>query len=112
MLSHGNVIIHCPDEDLAGELFDILEDHGIRWYGGDDMKITHWGTNEEETCYRVTSDGKLMFGYTHLYEDGEYNGYVKCQFYGIESADDEISDSDFEAIISAVVDKGGKALVG
>lgn len=101
MLSRGNVIIYCPDGDLVRELFDILEAHGIRWYGDESMRNTFWDDQGPDTCYRVTSGDRLKRGSTYCYEDDEYDDCVKCQFYGIESADSEISDSDFETIISA-----------
>lgn len=113
MLSRGKVIILCPERDLAEELFEVLKAHGIGWYGGESMENIHWDSNEQDTCYRVTNTGSLMYGSTNCYEDSEYNDHIKCQFYGIESADSEISDSDFETIISAGgVDKGGKVHVG
>lgn len=101
MLNHRKVIIYCPDEDLARELFDILETHGICWCGNESMRNTHWDDEGPDTCYRVTSRGDLKRGDTACYSDYVYEDHVKCQFYGIESADSEISDSDFETIISA-----------
>ena len=101
MLNRGKVIIYCPDGDLVGELFDILQRHGICWYGGEDMRATFWDDEGSDTCYRVTSKRYLKRGNTLCYSDDEYDDHIKCQFYGIESTDSEISDSDFETIISA-----------
>lgn len=101
MLSRGEVIIYCPDGDVVEELFEILRDHGITWYGEESMRYTFWDDQGSDTCYRVTRSGELKRGNTECYSDAMYDDHIKCQFYGIESADSEISDSDFETIISA-----------
>ena len=45
------LIIHCPTEELAEELFPILKDHGIKWGSGESL-------NPDAT----RPDGKQMMG--------------------------------------------------
>ena len=100
MIKSG-VIIHCPDKDLVYDLFEILKRNGIRWYGGmTSMDDTCWNYDRENTCYRVLENKEMKRGNVYCYQGGEYRGYIKCTFYGVEP-DFEISDAEFEAIISA-----------
>lgn len=111
MLFQG-IIVHCPDEDLVGELFSFLEENGITWYGNETMTETHWYENREETCYRIEPRGTIKYGNRECYSNTSYRNYIKCTFYGVDP-DFEISDAGFEAIISAGgVIKGGKTNVG
>lgn len=98
MLSCG-VIINCPDRSLVDELFSLLKENGVSWYGSVPMSETHWSSHREETCYRII-DGTMRYGSKGLYSDSEYDNYIRCTFYGAEP-DFEISDANFEAIISA-----------
>ncbi len=100
MLDQRKVIIFCPDEELANELFEVLKANGIRWFSGESMDHTYWRNQGDGTCYRIMETGSLRRGSIDLYEDEDYDDYVRCQFYGVESPND-ISDSEFEAIISA-----------
>lgn len=105
MLESG-VIIHCPNEDLVGELFEILRDHGVQWYGGESMNDTYW--DDSDVCYRIMKRGIMRRGDVYCYSDYEYRDYIKCTFYGVEP-DFEISDAGFEAIISVGgVNPGGR----
>lgn len=110
MLDKG-VIIHCPDQDLVEDLFNVFKSHGIKWLGSEPMSITNWSRSGEDTCYRVTKDHSLKYGNTSCYSDPCYDNYIKCTFYGTEP-DLEISDANFEAIISAGITKGGRSYVG
>lgn len=104
MLTEAEVIIHCPNKDLVGELMDLLAEHGVRWRGFGEVPNednSSWGDNKEETCYWV-EDNKLSYAekeYAEKYSDGEFRNHIKCTFYGTEP-DIEISDASFEGIIS------------
>lgn len=97
MIRRG-VIIHCPEEDTIAELFDTLKSIGVRWAGHETMDTTYWGQSREDTCYRIRSDKCMYVGDTVCYQNGRYNDYIKCTFYGTES-EPEISDTSFEGII-------------
>lgn len=99
MLESG-VIIHCPDQDLVKELFEVLQKNGVRWYGGESMTKTFWDIDQKDTCYRVMKNKEMKRGNVFCYQDSEYRDYIKCTFYGTEP-DVEIPDDGFEAIISA-----------
>lgn len=96
MIGSG-VIIHCPDKDLAEELFDILRDNGVNWWAGESMDDTLW--NGEYACYHIMASRYMKRGDVYYYNGSEYNNYIKCTFYGTEP-DIEISDASFEGIIS------------
>lgn len=79
------VVIHCPEESLSYELFDILAEHGIRW---NDMTRTRWGTHEANTCYFVKGD-ELLFGPSEDANMRSYNSYARCTFLGNDTPDFE-----------------------
>lgn len=95
MLRKGEVIILCPEKDLVDELFALLRAHDICWANGLSLdSFTNWGG--DDTCYRVSLNGKLTYGSLHCYADSSYDFCTRCQFVG---TDNEISDSDFESIL-------------
>lgn len=82
MLDHGDVIIHCPREDLADELFRVFSENGVHWAGVGNMDDTRWEINGEGTCYRVNSEGALRYGNKECYSESGYDYCTKCTFYG------------------------------
>lgn len=99
MLDESDVIIYCPEEYLAKELMEILERNGVEWsISGNPTCKTNWEEYRHETCYWVRSK-QLSFGDRNCARRRSYADYVRCTFRG-EKADFEISEADFEAIIS------------
>lgn len=84
------VIIHCPDENLATDLFDILIHYGVGWAEKNPMSDTKWEAHKEKMCYRVTGYRVLHYGRIDIYMKGEFDDHIRCTFYGID-------DSDFDA---------------
>lgn len=114
MLQHLPLIVSCPDESLADELMQVLHDNGIRWSGsGSVLSYNNWCNYEEETGYYIRHDHRLEYGSKSFYEtERPYSIFSKCTYVGNEP-DFEISDADFEVIISAGgVSKGGNPDVG
>lgn len=106
----GDVLILCPDGDLAPKLMVILGEHGVKWDMSDRFAFegnSLWDRYKERTCYRVC--GKSM-GYCSkdYYESNmDYRNYIKSTFYGVESEPGvEISEEEFEAILLCI--KGRK----
>lgn len=77
------VVIRCPEEHLAWELFEIFEQNGI----GENWKREDWnpdwGSYREETAYFVKGK-KLLYGpKVHAEQHGySYTSYAKCTFFG------------------------------
>lgn len=85
------VVIHCPDENLAEELFEIFKQNGV----GENWRNSEWNPNwrkhKKETAYFVK--GKILrYGPRMHAEQGDYSSYAKCTFYGapdFETASDD-----------------------
>lgn len=60
--TYRNLIVHCPNEELAESLMEIFERNGIRWCGGEPPTTmnTYWDENGIDTCYWVESRGCLI----------------------------------------------------
>lgn len=95
-----DVIIHCPDKELVEELFDMFRNNGVYWMTMTSMDRTYWGENGAKTCYRVRKDRGMNYGDTTCYLNGDYENYIKCTFYGIDTkVADDISDDGFLALL-------------
>lgn len=84
---HDVLIIHCPTEELSTSLFEIFEEHGIKWASGDalDLEYTRWKEYGGGTCYRVRC-GRIKFGSRDFYSsEKEYHDDPKCTFRGADS---------------------------
>lgn len=84
------LVIHCPDEDLAKELISLLYEHGIRWYSNN-PNDTYWEDYEQDTCYFVERTDRLLYGnldYVYSELKGELRGYITCVYRGIDSGQD------------------------
>lgn len=95
MLGEGkNVVIRCPTEELAKDLFDIFIENGIgkNWHLKDE---TNWRHHRENTAYYCI--GKLLYyGPKRSAEDpgSSYYGYTKCTFYGVDTPDFDTASDD------------------
>ena len=96
-----DIIIHCPEEWLVGELFDIFLKNGVQWMTGAPMDKTYWRDSGTETCYRVRKDRNMNYGNITCYSDRDYDGYMKCTFYGADTEDYEINEEGFLALFEA-----------
>lgn len=88
------VVVHCPDEGLAEELFEILRrnDIGKNWI---DMKKTQWGEEKEETAYFIRGKELLYGPKIHAEERSmSYWKYKKCTFFGTDAPDFETATND------------------
>lgn len=49
------MVIHCPTEDDARELMQVLFEMGFSWWGGSGILSSsiRWGHHKEETCYHI-----------------------------------------------------------
>ena len=111
MLKNPKIIISCPSEELVEELMELLAEGGAKWSIDEIPSVHNSRWMSERTCYWIRN-GKLSHGTKGYAEDhaDEYRDFIKCTFYG---SDSEISDADFEAIISAGgVVEGGRNSVG
>lgn len=101
----GDVLIFCPSKDLASELMDLLDKHGVKWDLGCSLlkERNFWMANKEKTCYRVNN---RRMGYSEIdYYDRsiEYRCYIKSTFYGAEQESDfEVSDEEFEEVLLGI----------
>lgn len=108
MLTDHDVIISCPDADLAEELMNVLAENGVVWDGsrkaptGRDNK---WTCYTKDTCFWV-ENFIMSYGSKQYAEDAEeednFKNYIKCTFYGIDydpTPDIEITDDEFFAIL-------------
>lgn len=86
------VAIHCPDESLADELFEIFRASGVGGNWGSER--TNWNTHKEETTY-YCSGMYLQYSSRNPAETSEpYSQYTKCTFYGIDTPDFDIASDD------------------
>lgn len=99
----NGVVIHCPYEHLAEELFDILEENGMgeNWGHMDDTK---WSAHRENTAY-FCRNKRILYGPMTDAECNPYNRYTKCTFYGSDGPD-------FGAVFEAATDDELCAFLG
>lgn len=60
------VVIHCPEEYLADELFVILREYEVQWYGDESMAKTFWSKYKKYTCYRVHRNVFALWNYGRM----------------------------------------------
>ncbi len=101
MLVYENgVVINCPTEELERELARILDVYGIAYRGGvkASTQTSVWDRFGEDFCYFVR--GNDLFrgekGDADIFSWGES---IRCTF-NEATQREEVSDADFEAIIS------------
>lgn len=74
------VVIHCPEEYLASELFEIFKQKGVgeNW---PNLLSTNWDRYREETAYFVKGK-EMRYGPKEHAEKSSYSywNYVKCTF--------------------------------
>lgn len=92
-LKHG-VVIHCPEEHLAQELFDVFVQNGVgkNWSRGD--WNPKWEDYQEETAYFVHGEELLYGPKVHAEEYSEYKKYKRCTFFGDTTPDFEAASDD------------------
>lgn len=87
---------HCqvPTVELISEFLDILRSTGkVCWATGDslqcgdELKYSHG----ENTCYRITSSGKMSYGSMDVYIDFAWKNYTKCTFHGCRVPDEGLT---------------------
>lgn len=84
------VVIHCPDENLAEELFEIFKRNGVGKNWEHEEWTTHWEKYKEETAYFVKDEDMLYGQKVHAEQVGyKYAKYKKCTFLGIDTPDFE-----------------------
>lgn len=89
LASNNGVVIRCLEEHLSHELFDFLKENGITWRNGD-MSDTNWNEHGEDTAYFVRNRRILYGPYIHA-DWRDYENYIKCTFYGIDTPDFEVA---------------------
>lgn len=108
MLLNSKVIVSCPNKDLVAEFMNLLAENDVRWCGAEKAvpseHRSHWSDYGEETCYWI-EDGELAYANKEYAEenDGEFSGYIKCTFYGVDSPDfDVATDSELCSLLNIV----------
>ena len=99
MLGNDDIIIHCPNEDLARELFDIFINNGIEWGGSTPLTRTYWKEYGEDTCYRVEINRKIRYCSIYFYSGDEYDDHIRCTFYGGQLNSDPIDETEWMSIL-------------
>lgn len=88
------VVIHCPDESLADELFEIFRQHDMveNW---SNLECTMWDAYGQRTAYFFKGN-ELLYGPTSDAEDrySPYLEYIKCTFYGVDTPDFDTATDD------------------
>lgn len=87
MLTQG-VIIHCPSEELAKELRELLLNYGV----DADNLLELWINHKKDTCFRICDDGHIKFGRRGYYETEAFSysrNNIFCTFYGENVSDFE-----------------------
>lgn len=102
--THENLIIHCPSEELAEVLMEVLERNGVKWCGEEPpTEDSKWDEHEADTCYWVESK-ELSYGDRQYADEDPYEehaGHIRCTFYGIEGPDfDVASESEILSLFS------------
>lgn len=99
----AGLAIHCPDEYLAEELFEIFRQNGIgvNWSSLDNTK---WHEYAGNTTYFVSGKRMLYGPKRHGNDTSPYCNYTKCTFYGAGAdplQDVEVSEDEFLAMLNA-----------
>lgn len=86
------VVIACPNRDLAKDLFEIFSENDVgKNWDPTEFADTRWSHYGEETAYFMRN-GRLLYGTRSGAERGGFSNYVKCTFFGDAGADFEIAD--------------------
>lgn len=88
------VVVHCPDESLAEELFEIFKRNGAgaNWIS---MEETKWDEYREETAYFIRGKSLLYGPKIHAEERSRsYWKYKKCTFFDAATPDFETATDD------------------
>lgn len=88
------VVVHCPDESLVEELFEIFKRNGVgtNWVN---MERTQWDRYREETVYFIRGENLLYGPKFHAEERSMgYWRYKKCTFFDADTPDFEIATDD------------------
>ena len=98
MLDSRHVIIHCPNEDDAVKLSEILKSYG---YISPDWDLsTEWSNYKGETCYVADGNVHLRYGRKSFIDSRKYfDNYIKCVFDLQIPEFDVPEDSDFLALV-------------
>lgn len=98
--------IHCPDEHLAKELFEVFRQNGVGENWNNDLRHTQWDSHKEETTYYVMGKRMLYGPKEHGNKSEPYCRYTKCTFYGIDYVDPmqdiEVNEEEFLAVLNAL----------
>lgn len=92
------VVVHCPEESFVNELMDTLAKNGVKWCDGTTPTVENscWNMEKKNTVYYIDRYKRMTWGDINCLT--EY-GYMKCTFYGVESADfDVASDDELQAL--------------
>lgn len=103
MLEYGNIIVHCPEEDSAEELFRLFVQNGLCWNGSrghHDMCNTYWGKYREDACYRISNQRTITRGSIEFYSGSDYDSCIRCTFYGNQTSTNPINEAAWMSIIS------------
>lgn len=89
------VVIHCPNEHLAEELFEIFKENNVGENWVCQEFSPNWDKHEKETAYFVKNRTLLYGPKAHAEQSGySYTGYMKCTFYGIDTPDFDVASND------------------
>lgn len=98
----AGLAIHCPDERLAEELFEIFRQNeiGTNW---DSLEDTRWYDHADDTTYYVSGKTMLYGPKRHGDDVRPYCNHTKCTFYGAGAdslQDVEVSEEEFLAMLN------------
>lgn len=70
---NNKVAINCETEEEAKELFKILKEYGVKWWGDVELNIdeTHWNDYQENTYYEINTINELSYSY-NFYKNNNY----------------------------------------
>lgn len=98
----GDIVVFCPNKELVPELLELFDEHGVKWGSGANTcsKAAYlWNFYKESTCYRVHNKS-MGYGDKEFYEsERRFRQYIKCTFYGTDSADSDVGDDEFMTIL-------------
>ena len=73
------IAIHTPTEEQAKELLKALDKREYEWFGGEEITITNYEDDKENTCYvfGIDVDGnvldkKIMYGSLKFHQENDY----------------------------------------
>ena len=72
------IVVHTPTEKQAITLLKMLDKNGYEWFGGEEITITNYEDDKENTCYvfGIDVDGnvldkKIMYGSLKFHQKNE-----------------------------------------